>query len=178
MDRNSKILLLDKFYFTQDIELFFQTSPYIHKSVLCTSIPYDNSLLDGKWRIHSKNYKMLGDYFKIDRQKWTKRLSNRLCPALLNLNEEGIRVYRCDINQLRQAYGLNAHYLSRTSLDCKNLQTSLKLKYNFSELPENMLAASSLEAIICAMFAKYISFGGETSNMFDFEGLEVLSKPF
>ena len=178
LDRNSKILLLDKFYFTQDIELFFQTSPYIHKSVLCTSIPYDNSLLDGKWRIHSKNYKMLGDYFKIDRQKWTKRLSNRLCPALLNLNEEGIRVYRCDINQLRQAYGLNAHYLSRTSLDCKNLQTSLKLKYNFSELPENMLAASSLEAIICAMFAKYISFGGETSNMFDFEGLEVLSKPF
>ncbi len=178
LDRNSKILLLDKFYFTQDIELFFQTSPYIHKSVLCTSIPYDNSLLDGKWRIHSKNYKMLGDYFKIDRQKWTKRLSNRLCPALLNLNEEGIRVYRCDINQLRQAYGLNAHYLSRTSLDCKNLQTSLKLKYNFSELPENMLAASSLEAIICAMFAKYIAFGGETSNMFDFEGLEVLSKPF
>ena len=178
LDRNSKILLLDKFYFTQDIELFFQTSPYIHKSVLCTSITYDNSLLDGKWRIHSKNYKMLGDYFKIDRQKWTKRLSNRLCPALLNLNEEGIRVYRCDINQLRQAYGLNAHYLSRTSLDCKNLQTSLKLKYNFSELPENMLAASSLEAIICAMFAKYISFGGETSNMFDFEGLEVLSKPF
>ncbi len=178
LDRNSKILLLDKFYFTQDIELFFQTSPYIHKSVLCTSIPYDNSLLDGKWRIHSKNYKMLGDYFKIDRQKWTKRLSNRLCPALLNLNEEGIRVYRCDINQLRQAYGLNAHYLSRTSLDCKNLQTSLKLKYNFNELPENMLAASSLEAIICAMFAKYIAFGGETSNMFDFEGLEVLSKPF
>lgn len=178
LDRNSKILLLDKFYFTQDIELFFQTSPYIHKSLLCVSVPYDNSLLDGKWRIHSKNYKMLGDYFKINRQKWTKRLSNRLCPALLNLNEEGIRVYRCDINQLRQAYGLNAHYLSRTSLDCKNLQTSLKLKYNFAELPENMLAASSLEAIICAMFAKYISFGGETSNMFDFEGLEVLSKPF
>lgn len=178
LDRNSKILLLDKFYFTQDIELFFQTSPYMHKSLLCVSVPYDNSLLDGKWRIHSKNYKMLGDYFKIDRQKWTKRLSNRLCPALLNLNEEGIRVYRCDINQLRQAYGLNAHYLSRTSLDCKNLQTSLKLKYNFNELPENMLAASSLEAIICAMFAKYIAFGGETSNMFDFEGLEVLSKPF
>lgn len=178
LDRNSKILLLDKFYFTQDIELFFQTSPYIHKSVLCTSIPYDNSLLDGKWRIHSKNYKMLGDYFKIDRQKWTKRLSNRLCPALLDLNEKGVKVFRCDINQLRQAYGLNAHYLLRTSLDCKNLQTSLKLKYNFNELPENMLAASSLEAIICAMFAKYIAFGGETSNMFDFEGLEVLSKPF
>ena len=178
LDRNSKILLLDKFYFTQDIELFFQTSPYVYNSIICVSVPYDNSLLDGKWRIHSKNYKMLGDYFKINRQKWTKRLSNRLCGALLDLNEEGVKVFRCDINQLRQAYGLNAHYLSRTSLDCKNLQTSLKLKYNFAELPENMLAASSLEAIICAMFAKYISFGGETSNMFDFEGLEVLSKPF
>lgn len=178
LDRNSKILLLDKFYFTQDIELFFQTSPYVYNSTICVSVPYDNSLLDGKWRIHSKNYKMLGDYFKINRQKWTKRLSNRLCGALLDLNEEGVKVFRCDINQLRQAYGLNAHYLSRTSLDCKNLQISLKLKYNFTELPENMLAASSLEAIICAMFAKYISFGGETSNMFDFEGLEVLSKPF
>ncbi len=178
LDRNSKIMLLDKFYFTQDIDLFFKSSPYIHNSILCASVPYDNSLLEGKWRIHSKNYKMLGNYFKINRQKWTKRLSARLCDSLLNLREEGVNVFRCDINQLRQAYGLNAHYLSRTSLDCKNLQTSLKIKFGFNELPENMLAASSLEAIICAMFAKYIAFGGKTSELFEFEGIKTLSKPF
>ena len=177
LDRHSKILLLDKFYFTQDIELFFNSSPYIHNSLVCVSVPYDNSLLEGKWRIHSKNYKMLGDYFKIDRQHWTKRLSGRLSPVLLNLNEEGVKVFRCDINQLRQAFGLSAHYLSRTSLDCKNLQSSLRLKYGFEQLPDNMLAASSLEAIICAMFAKYISFGGVTREMYEFDGIKVLSKP-
>lgn len=178
LDRGGKIVLLDKFYFSQDIELFFKTSPYVHNSLLCVSVPYDNSLLDGKWRIHSKNYKMLGDYFKINRQKWTKRLSNRLCDVLINLSQENAKVFRCDINHLRQAYGLNAHYLSRTSLDCKNLQSSLKIKYGFDELPENMLAASSLEAIICAMFAKYIAYGNQTVELFEFEGLKVLSKPF
>ena len=177
LDRNSKIMLLDKFYFTQDIDLFFKTSPYMHNSVLVVSVPYDNSLLEGKWRIHSKNYKMLGDYFKINRQKWTKRLSNRLSESILTLSNHGAKVFRCDINQLRQAYGLNAHYLSRTSLDCKNLQTSLKIKFGFHDLPENMLAASSLEAIICAMFAKYIAFVGETSELFEFDGVKVLSKP-
>ena len=177
LDRNSKILLLDKFYYTQDMELFFNTSPYVHNSLVCVSVPSDNSLLEGKWRIHSKNYKMLGDYFKVNRQKWTKRLSNRLCDALLNLREEGINVCRCDINQLRQAYGLCAHYLARTSPDCKSLQNSLKLKYDFSELPDNMLAASSLEAIVCAMFAKHIAQGGEVHQLYTFEGLQVLSKP-
>lgn len=177
LDRYSKILLLDKFYFTQDIELFFNSSPYIHNSLVCVSVPYDNSLLDGKWRIHSKNYKMLGEHFKINRQRWTNRISGRLSAALLNLSEEGTKVFRCDINQLRQAYGLNAHYLSRTSIDCKNLQSSLKLKYGFEQLPDNMLAASSLEAIICAMFAQHISFGGRVDEMYQFEGLKVLSKP-
>lgn len=178
LDRNANIILLDKFYFTQDIELFFKSSPYVHNSIVCASVPSDNSLLEGKWRIHSKNYKMLGEYFKVNRQRWTKRLCSRLCDCLLNLNEENARVVRCDINQLRQAYGLNAHYLARTSLDCKNLQTSLKIKYGFDELPENMLAASSLEAIICAMFAQYVSFGEKTTDLFEFEGLKVLGKPF
>ena len=124
-----------------------------------------------------KNYKMLGDHFKINRHKWTKRLSNRLCDVLLNLREEGCEIYRCDINQLRQAYGLGAHFLARTSPDCKSLQNSLKLKYGFSELPDNMLAASSLEAIICAMFARYIAQGGKTGELYCFEGIPALYKP-
>lgn len=175
--RSSNIVFLDKYFFTQDMELFLNSSPYISNSLMCVSIPYDNSLLEGKWRIHSKNYKMLGDYFKIDRQKWTQRLCERLCDTLINLKEEGQRVYRCDINQLRQAYGLNAHYLSRTSHDCKNLQNSLKLKFGFDELPDNMLSASSLEAIVCAMFAKHIALGGEVKELYEFGGIPALSMP-
>ncbi len=178
LDDNNEILYLDKFYYTQDIELFFKNSSHISNSILCASVPQDNTLLEGKWRIHCKNYKMLDDKFKINKSNWTKRLSTRLCEALQEENKKGIDVYRCDINHLRQAFGLNAHFLNRTSLDCKNLQSLLKLKYNFHQLPDNMFSASSLESIICAMFSRHIAQGGETIKLYDFEGLKVLSKPF
>ncbi len=176
LDRNSKIVFLDKFYFAQDIEYFFDNSPYVSSSVVASSVPYDNSMLDGKWRIHSKNYKALFDYFKVNRNNWTNRVSKR-CQELFNkLKSKNIKVVRCDINQLRQSYGLYSHFLSRTSIDCKNLQTSLKIKYNFSQLPENMLPASSLEAIIIAMFAMEYVNNIETSKMFDIDNIPVLSR--
>ena len=149
LDRDKNIVLLDKFYFAQDIDFFFENSPYIKNSSICVSVPYDNRMLDGKWRIHSKNYKALGEYFKI---------------------------IRADINQLRQSYGLNPHYLSRTSIDCKNLQISLKLKYGFSQLPDNMLPASGLESILCSMFAKDYSDNVKTSTMFEIDEIPVLAR--
>ncbi len=176
LDRNSKIILIDKFYFVQDMEYFFETSPYIKDCALCASIAYDNRLLEGKWRIHSKNYKVLGDNFKINRDNWTNRISNRLSEGLLKLKQRGIEVIRCDINQLRMAYGLSAHYLERTSIDCKNLQTALKLKYNFSQMPDNMLSASSLEAIICAMFAMDYVNNVETKKVQDVFGIDFLAR--
>ena len=148
LDRNSKIILIDKFYFAQDIEYFFNNSPYIAQSAICVSVPYDNKLLDGKWRIHSKNYKALGDYFKVNRNDWTNRISKRCCDIFNRIKQEkNINIIRADINQLRQSYGLCSHYLSRTSVDCKNLQISLKLKYGFDEMPDNMLSASALRYV-------------------------------
>ena len=176
LDRNSNIVLLDKFYFVQDIEYFFENSPYISNSAVCVSVPYDNQMLDGKWRIHSKNYKMLGEYFKIDRNNWTNRISKRCGEVFKKLKESGLNVVRADINQLRSAYGVCSHYLSRTSQDCKNLQISLKLKYGFNELPENMLPASSLEAIICAMFSMDVIKGAKVKEIYDIDGISVLEK--
>ena len=176
LDRNFNIVLLDKFYFAQDIDYFFETSPYISNSAICASIPYDNKILEGKWRIHSKNYKMLGDYFKINKYDWTNRISKRCCNTFKNLKNKGNKIIRCDINQLRQAYGLCAHYLARTSVDCKNLQISLKLKYNFKQLPDNMLPASSLEAVICAMFiANCCEDKVKTKQVVELEEIPVLT---
>ena len=79
LDRNSKIVLMDKFYFAQDIDYFFESSPYIKNSIICASVPYDNKILEGKWRIHSKNYRVLGDYFKVNKDNWTNRISRRCC---------------------------------------------------------------------------------------------------
>lgn len=176
LDRNSNIILLDKFYFAQDIEFFFQNSPYISNSAICASVAYDNKLLEGKWRIHSKNYKMLEDKFKINRNDWTNRISNRCSEIFKDLKNKNIKIIRADINQLRQAYGLNSHYLSRTSIDCKNLQTSLKLKYGFEQMPDNMLPASALESIICAMFALEYTNNIQTTTLFEIDEIPVLAR--
>ena len=176
LDRNSNIVLIDKFYFTQDIDYFFETSPYTKNSIVCANVPYDNKMLDGKWRIHSKNYKMLGEYFKVNRNDWTNRISKRCSETFQKLISNNIKVIRCDINQLRQAYGLCAHYLNRTSIDCKNLQISLKIKYGFTQLPENMLSASSLESIICGMFAMEYVNNIETNKIFEIDNIPVLAR--
>ncbi len=176
LDRNKKIILLDKFYYAQDIDYFFENSPYVKNSAVAFSVPYDNRMLDGKWRIHSKNYKALFDYFKVNKDDWTNRVSKRCLEIIKKLVDNNINVVRCEINQLRRSYGLCPHYLSRTSLDCKNLQISLKIKYGFDELPDNMLPASSLESIIVAMFVwEYVN-GEKTSTMFEIDGIPVLER--
>lgn len=170
---------MDKLYFTSDIELFFEQNPYVKNSQITVSIPHDNTLLEGKWRIHCKNYKMMDETFKVNRHNWTNRLSDRCTDILLKLKESEKKVSRFDVNLLRQAYGLSAHYLQRTSLDCKSLQSALKIKFGFDELPENMLPASSLEAILGAMFLYDCNFGEvKPQKLFEYEGLDVLNKSF
>lgn len=177
IDRGKNIVFLDKLYFTSDIELFFEQNPYIKNSQITVSIPHDNALLEGKWRIHCKNYKMMDETFEINRNNWTNRLSNRCSDILLRLKDCGKKVSRFDVNLLRQSYGLSAHYLQRTSLDCKSLQSALKIKFGFDELPENMLPASSLEAILGAMFLYDCAMGEvKSQKLFEYEGLEVLGK--
>ncbi len=177
IDRNKKIVFLDKLYFTNDIELFFEQNPYIKNAKITVSIPHDNALLEGKWRIHCKNYKMIDDKFDINRNNWTRRLSDRCSDLFLKLKEKGANISRFDINLLRGAYGLAPDYLQRTSLDCKSLQGALKIKYGFEELPDNMLPASGLEAILGAMFMHDTLFCGvQAKKVFEYKGLDVLNK--
>lgn len=177
MNRNKEIILIDKFYWANDIDYFFENSPYVKNSIVCASVAYDNKILDGKWRIHSKNYKVLGDYFKINRNNWTERLSNRCEETFKKLKEKDIKVIRTDINQLRASYKLEPYFLSRTSIDCKNLQTCLKIKFDL-KLPDNMLSASALEAILCSIFAQEYLQGVKTSLMFEIKDIPVLARKF
>ncbi len=177
IDRNKRIVLLDKLYFTNDIELFFEQNPYVKNAKITVSIPHDNTLLEGKWRIHCKNYKMMDNKFEINRNDWTKRLCERCSDMFLRLKESGLNISRFDVNLLRGVYGLEANYLQRTSLDCKSLQSALRIKYGFEELPDNMLPASSLEAILGAMFMYDTNFSNiQTKKIFEYKGLDVLNK--
>lgn len=177
LDNNKKIVHLDKLFFTDDIKLFFENSPYVKNSVVVVSLPFDESLLDGKWRIHSKNYKMISELFDINRNNWTNRINDRLKDLLLNLNKEKCKVFRCNINLLRQAYGLNPNYLEKTSLDCKSFQSGLKIKYGLNIMSDNLLPAANLEAILCAMFAYDIKENKiQTKEIANYLGIKVLNK--
>lgn len=177
INKNKEIVLIDKLYFTDDIKLFFEKSPYVRNSILMVGLPLDESLLDGKWRIHSKNYKMLDNKFKINKNNWTNRFDNRLKELFLELNENKCRVYRCNASLIRQAYGLRADYLINSSLDCKNFQAGLKVKYGFSTLPDNLLPIASLEAILFAFFAYDISNNKvKVQEISNFNGIKVLNR--
>ncbi|MBR1616684.1 hypothetical protein IJ670_00885 [bacterium] len=178
LDRLSNIILLDKFYFADDIEYFLDNSPYIKNSIVCATVAYDNRILEGKWRIHSKNYQILEDKFKINRNNWTNRIAQRCQEGFKRLKERNIPLIRVDINQLRQSYKLNSYFPSRTSVDCKTFQTALKLKFNLKCLPDNMLSASALESILCAIFGLEYSKGTQAKEIFQIEGAPVLERKF
>lgn len=176
LDRNSDIIFLDKFYFAQDIDYFFENTPYLFQSAVAFSVAYDNKLLEGKWRIHSKNYKPLFDKFKVNKDNWTNRISKRCVDTIQKIKNKNIEIIRCDVNQLRTSYGLDAYCQAGTSYDCKDLQIALKIKYGFNKMPDNMLSSSNLEAIICAMFIKDYVEGIETKEMFDIDSIPVLAR--
>ena len=177
INRNKEIVLLDKLYFTDDIKLFFEQSSYVRNSVLVTGLAPDESLLDGKWRIHSKNYKTMEGKFNINKNNWTNRLSDRLKDLFLDINNKKCKVYRCNPNLLRQSYGLRADYLENTSLDCKNFQAGLKIKYGFKNIPDNLLPIASLEAILFALFALDITQKNiKTQELSEFCGIKVLNR--
>lgn len=177
INKNKEIVLIDKLYFTDDIKLFFESSPYVRNSILMVGLSLDESLLDGKWRIHSKNYKMLDGKFAINRNNWTNRLNDRMKELFLELNENKCKVYRCNSSLIRQSYGLRADYLENSSLDCKNFQLGLKIKYGFKNLPDNLLPIASLEAILFALFACDISENKvKVNEIQNFNGIKVLNR--
>ena len=176
IDKDKKIIMLDKFYNTDDLDIFLKNFNSIGSTFFMVSIPNDTSMLDGKWRIHSKNYKVLGDKFEINKNNWTNRLSARGSDILNKYNEQGMVYLRYDINQLRLAYDMTPTYALRSSLDCKSMHTALKLKYNFRQLPDNMLPASNFEAILGAMFAYDIAQGEDFEEVSKFNNSCLLYK--
>ena len=176
LDKDLNIISLDKFYMVEDLELILKKFTSIDNTIFCVSLPEDMSLLDGKWRIHAKNYQLLDDNFKINRNNWTNRVSLRANDLLLKYKEQGIILFRYDVSQLRMSYGLEPTYPIRSSSDCKSFQDALRLKYNFKALPDNMLPASNLEALLGALFAHDISQKTEVKKVCEVGGLDLLFK--
>ena len=57
-----KLIHIDKLFSMNDVQLFFDNYVSKKNSVICVSLPWDNTMLEGKWRILSKPYQLIHEY--------------------------------------------------------------------------------------------------------------------
>lgn len=173
--QSGKIIHLDKLYSMNDVSLFFENYPSLKNSVICVSLPWDNTMLEGKWRVLSKPYQLihtLGNFPNTD--NWMQRFSTRGSDLLLSLKDQGADVSRFEVYLTRQKFNLYSNYKERSSADCKFLQSALKFEYGFDELPSNMMPVAQLEAIVGTVLAEE-KLKNNTHRIFDFKNLDVVN---
>ena len=171
-----KLIYLDKLFSMSDVQLFFDNYVSKNNSVFCISLPWDNTMLEGKWRVLSKQYQLIHndeDMF-LNRDNWMQRFSARGCELLSKLSEQGADVSRFEVYLARQKVNLYSNYKERSSADCKFLQSALRFEHGFDELPSNMMPMGELEAIVGVLLAE-LKIKGETENIFEFKGLNVIN---
>jgi len=171
-----KLIYIDKLFSMNDVQLFFDNYVSIKNSVFCISLPWDNTMLEGKWRVLSKQYQLIhnDENMFLNRDNWMQRFSTRGCELFSNLSEQGADISRFEVYLARQKLNLYSNYKERSSADCKFLQSILKQEYGFSELPSNMMPMGELEAIVGVLLAEH-KIKNETENIFEFKGINVIN---
>ena len=172
---SGKLIYVDKLFSMNDVNLFFENYPSIKNSIICVSLPWDNTMLEGKWRVLSKPYQMihtLGNFPNTD--NWMQRFSTRGCDLLNNIKEQGGDVSRFEVYLTRQKLNLYSNFKERSSADCKFLQQALKNEYGFEDLPSNMMPVAQLEALIGTILAE-AKLKEKTKEIFKFKGLDVIN---
>ncbi len=177
IDSFGKIIFLDKLYTMKDIQYFMDNYSSLSKSHVAISLPWDNSMLEGKWRILSKPYQMVRTNENLlNKDNWTQRYSTRGCEYFISLVEKGIDISRFELYLTRQKLSLSSYYKERTPADCKFLQNALKTEYQFEDLPPNMMPMSQLEAIVGALIVRERSRNpNNIKKIFEFCGIDVIN---
>ena len=170
------LIYLDKLFSIGDVQLFFDNYVSKNNTVFCISLPWDNTMLEGKWRVLSKQYQLIHNEEErfLNRDNWMQRFSNRGCELFSNLKEQGVQITRFEVYLARQKLNLYSNYKERSSADCKFLQSTLRYEFGFDELPTNMMPMGELEAIVGALLAERMVHN-ETENIFEFKGLNVIN---
>ena len=160
----------------QDVQLFFDNYVSKKNSIICVSLPWDNTMLEGKWRVLSKQYQLIHNNQNrfLNRDNWMQRFSTRGCELLMHLKENGCDVSRFEVYLARQSLNLYSNYKERSSADCKFLQSALRLEYGFDELPPNMMPVAQLEAIVGTILAEK-KLNNAANEIFEFKGLNVIN---
>ncbi|MCM1266244.1 MAG: hypothetical protein NC200_08610 [Candidatus Gastranaerophilales bacterium] len=175
LDENNTLILVDKLFSMNDVQFFFDNFSSLKNSKVCISLPWDNTLMTGKWRILSKPYQMVTthDGF-LNTENWLQRYSNRGCDYINKMISNGIDVKRFDLYLSRLKLNLYSNFKQRSPADCKFLQNILKSEFGFSDIPANMMPAGALEAIVGALVARAYA-NEETENIFTFNSVDVIN---
>ena len=166
-----KLIYVDKLFSMSDVQLFFD-----NYSVFCISLPWDNTMMEGKWRVLSKPYQLIHeneDRF-LNRDNWMQRFAPRGSELFMKLKEEGADISRFEVYLTRQKFNLYSNFKERSSADCKFLQSALKYEYNFDSLPANMMPVAQLEAIVGCLLGEE-KLKNNTGKIFEFRGLDVIN---
>ena len=76
LDENNNIIMIDKFYKMNDVIHFFENFSSLKQSKICAALPWDKTMLNGKWRVLSKPYQMVATNPLMPNQdNWTQRYS-------------------------------------------------------------------------------------------------------
>ena len=174
---SGKLIYVDKLFSMNDVNLFFENYPSIKNSIICVSLPWDNTMLEGKWRVLSKPYQLIhthGNFINTD--NWMQRFSTRGADLFKNLKEQGADINRFEIYLTRQKLSLSSYFKERTPADCKFLQNALKTEYQFEDIPPNMMPMAQLEAIVGALIMRERSNNpSNIKKIFEFNGLDVIN---
>lgn len=171
-----KLIYIDKLFSMSDVQLFFDNYNNLKNSSICVSLPWDNTMLEGKWRVLSKQYQLIHndeDMF-LNRDNWMQRFSTRGCELMSNMVSDGIEITRFEVYLARQKLNLYSNYKERSSADCKFLQNILRTEYGFDDLPSNMMPMGELEGIVGAILAER-KVQDKTKKIFEFKGLDVIN---
>ena len=175
LDEDYNLIMVDKLYKMSDVIFFFENFSSLKQSKICVSLPWDRTLLNGKWRILSKPYQLVAtNEHMLNIDNWTQRYSTRGCDFFNSLIEEGIEVNRFELYLTRQSLHLNSCYRERTPADCKFLQQVLTNEWGI-DLPVNMMPMSQLEAIVGAILAMENTKNPDNiKQLFTFRGQRVI----
>ena len=164
---SGKLIYVDKLFSMNDISLFFENYSSMKNSIICVSLPWDNTMLDGKWKVHSKSYQLINTLGEFpNKDNWTQRFSTRGCEIFFKLKENGVDITRFEVYLARQKLNLYSNLKERSPSDCKFLQNILKTEFGFEDLPSNMMPVAQLEALIGTILAEK-KMKNYTKNIFE-----------
>ena len=175
LDKKNTLILVDKLFSMNDVQFFFDNFSSLKQSKVCISLPWDNTLMTGKWRILSKPYQMVTTHKGfLNTEDWLDRYSYRGCDCINKMIEKGVDVKRFDLYLSRLKLNLYSNFKQRSPADCKFLQSILKNEFGFSDIPGNMMPAGALEAVVGALVARAYA-NGETSVISTFNDVDVIN---